>query len=130
MTENSSRYLMIAELAEKYGLTTRALRFYEGLGLLKPERRGRVRYFSPEQEAILRVILYANRLGLPFPEIARRMDRVNNSVTITIEDLDAAGDRLTGELYETEGRISAIVEEICRMREAGVTSRPIIADGL
>ena len=33
----------ITQLAEEFGLTTRAIRFYEDKGLLKPERQGQTR---------------------------------------------------------------------------------------
>lgn len=128
MNENPSRYLMIAELAEKYGLTTRALRFYEGLGLLKPERRGRVRYFSPEQEAVLRLILRANRLGLSFPEIARRLDKVRLSVEIKLDDLGQAEDRYQREAMELVVRQYEVACEKASLSLAGLTSRNIYSD--
>ena len=42
----------IGDLAKEFDLTTRAIRFYEDMGLLQPERtaRGRNRIYSPEIE--------------------------------------------------------------------------------
>ena len=38
--------LTISQMAEKFAVTPRALRFYESKGLLAPERQGRARIFA------------------------------------------------------------------------------------
>lgn len=64
----------ISDLAAEFGVTTRTLRFYEEKGLLQPERRGRVRYFSPADRVRLRLILRGRRLGLSLEESAEIID--------------------------------------------------------
>ncbi len=57
----------IRELAKEFDLTTRAIRFYEDMGLLRPERQGpggRNRMYSARERARLRLTLRAKRLGL------------------------------------------------------------------
>lgn len=57
----------IRELAKEFDLTTRAIRFYEDMGLLRPERQGpggRNRMYSTRERARLRLTLRAKRLGL------------------------------------------------------------------
>jgi DNA-binding transcriptional MerR regulator len=57
----------IRELAKEFDLTTRAIRFYEDMGLLRPERQGRGgrnRMYSARERARLRLTLRAKRLGL------------------------------------------------------------------
>lgn len=57
----------IRELAKEFDLTTRAIRFYEDMGLLRPERQGpggRNRVYSARERARLRLTLRAKRLGL------------------------------------------------------------------
>jgi DNA-binding transcriptional MerR regulator len=57
----------IRELAKEFDLTTRAIRFYEDMGLLRPERQGpggRNRVYSTRERARLRLTLRAKRLGL------------------------------------------------------------------
>ncbi|WP_349357755.1 MerR family transcriptional regulator [Stappia sp.] len=63
------RKLSIAEMAETFGVTLRALRFYEEKGLLNPERRGARRYYHARDIGRMRVILQAKRLGLTLTEI-------------------------------------------------------------
>ena len=59
----------ITELAEEFGLTTRAIRFYEDKGLLSPERRGQVRIYHPRDRARLILIVRGKNVGLALAEI-------------------------------------------------------------
>ena len=61
----------ISDLAKEFDLTTRAIRFYEDMGLLQPERNGpagRSRVYSARDRTRLRLTLRAERLGLPLSE--------------------------------------------------------------
>jgi DNA-binding transcriptional MerR regulator len=61
----------IRDLAREFDLTTRAIRFYEDMGLLRPERLGpggRNRIYSSRERARLRLTLRAKRLGLSLME--------------------------------------------------------------
>ena len=61
----------ISDLAREFDLTTRAMRFYEDMGLLQPERDGpggRNRVYSPRDRTRLKLTLRAKRLGLSLTE--------------------------------------------------------------
>lgn len=61
----------ISDLAREFDLTTRAIRFYEDMGLLKPERTGpggRNRIYSGRDRTHLKLTLRAKRLGLSLTE--------------------------------------------------------------
>ena len=61
----------IRDLAKEFDLTTRAIRFDEDMGLLRPERLGpggRNRIYSSRERARLRLTLRAKRLGLSLME--------------------------------------------------------------
>ena len=61
----------ISDLAREFDLTTRAIRFYEDLGLLQPERTGplgRNRVYSARDRTRLKLTLRAKRLGLSLTE--------------------------------------------------------------
>ena len=67
----------ISDLAKEFDLTTRAIRFYEDMGLLQPERSGpagRSRVYSPRDRARLRLTLRAKRLGLSLTEAKEIID--------------------------------------------------------
>ena len=61
----------ISDLAREFDLTTRAIRFYEDMGLLTPERSGpggRNRVYSARDRTRLKLTLRAKRLGLSLTE--------------------------------------------------------------
>jgi DNA-binding transcriptional MerR regulator len=61
----------ISDLSREFDLTTRAIRFYEDLGLLQPERTGpggRNRVYSVRDRTRLKLTLRAKRLGLSLTE--------------------------------------------------------------
>ncbi|MEO8119042.1 MAG: MerR family DNA-binding transcriptional regulator [Rhodoferax sp.] len=61
----------ISDLAREFDLTTRAIRFYEDMGLLQPERSGpggRTRVYSGRDRTRLKLTLRAKRLGLSLTE--------------------------------------------------------------
>lgn len=67
----------ISDLAQEFDLTTRAIRFYEDMGLLQPTRQGaggRTRVYSPRDRTRLRLILRGKRLGLSLTEAKEIID--------------------------------------------------------
>jgi DNA-binding transcriptional MerR regulator len=64
----------IGELAREFGLTTRAIRFYEDCGLLAPQRSGRNRIYSSRDRARLTLTLRGKRLGLKLAEVKDLVD--------------------------------------------------------
>src|SRR5215207_10619802 len=64
----------IGELAREFGITTRAIRFYEDCGLLDPARSGRNRVYSARDRTRLRLTLRGKRLGLRLAEIKELVD--------------------------------------------------------
>ena len=67
----------ISDLAKEFDLTTRAIRFYEDMGLLQPERNGpagRSRVYSARDRTRLRLTLRAKRLGLSLSEAKEIID--------------------------------------------------------
>ena len=64
----------IGELAREFGVTTRAIRFYEDCGLLEPARSGRNRVYSARDRTRLRLTLRGKRLGLKLAEVKELVD--------------------------------------------------------
>jgi DNA-binding transcriptional MerR regulator len=64
----------IGELAREFGLTTRAIRFYEDCGLLAPQRAGRNRVYTARDRARLTLTLRGKRLGLKLAEVKELVD--------------------------------------------------------
>lgn len=59
----------ITQLAKEFGVTTRAIRFYEDQGLLTPRREGRNRIYSKRDWVRLKLVLRGKRLGFTLSEI-------------------------------------------------------------
>ncbi|MFN0284255.1 MAG: MerR family transcriptional regulator [Kineosporiaceae bacterium] len=64
----------IGQLADEFGVTHRAIRFYEAEGLITPERRGTTRVFHPRDRVRLALVLRGKRLGFDLAQIRRIVD--------------------------------------------------------
>ena len=64
----------IGELCDEFGVTARALRFYEDEALISPERRGTQRLYTDRDRARLAWILRGKRVGLSLAEIKELLD--------------------------------------------------------
>ncbi len=71
---NSPEMLTIGEVSRLYGVTLRALRFYEQRGLLKPIRRGGARFYDGAQKVRLQMILKGKHLGFTLTEITELLE--------------------------------------------------------
>ncbi len=64
----------ITDLANEFGITHRALRFYEEKGLIEPERKGQTRIYSNRDRVRLRLIIGGRDVGLTLYEIRQILD--------------------------------------------------------
>ncbi len=71
---NSDRTFTIRQLCREFGVTPRALRFYEDKGLLSPSRNGLNRIYSPRDRARVLLILRGKRVGFSLAEIREMLD--------------------------------------------------------
>ena len=67
-------HFSISDLSAEFGVTARALRFYEDEGLIAPERRGTSRIYSHRDRARLAWILRGKRVGFSLAEIREMID--------------------------------------------------------
>ncbi|MCF6275741.1 MAG: MerR family transcriptional regulator [Robiginitomaculum sp.] len=71
----------IADTAEHFDITTRALRFYEDKGLLTPHRANGRRVFNSGDRERLEKILRAKRIGFSLEDIKQFLDITDGDVT-------------------------------------------------
>ncbi|MEE9381386.1 MAG: MerR family DNA-binding transcriptional regulator [Hyphomonadaceae bacterium] len=69
-----ARTYSISELAREFGLTPRALRFYEDKDMLHPARDGMTRVYSNRDRARVQLIVRGKRIGLPLNDIRELLD--------------------------------------------------------
>src|SRR5262245_49882696 len=72
--KSNTRLYSIGDLASEFGISTRAIRFYEAKGLLSPERVGSNRIYTKRDRARLILVLRGKRLGFSLEEIAEYLD--------------------------------------------------------
>jgi DNA-binding transcriptional MerR regulator len=68
------RLYSIGELSAEFGISTRAIRFYESKGLMAPERVGSNRIYTRRDRARLILVLRGKRLGFSLEEIAEYLN--------------------------------------------------------
>ena len=71
---SETRTYSISELAREFGITPRALRFYEDKDMLHPARDGMTRVYSHRDRARVTIIVRMKRLGLPLADIREILD--------------------------------------------------------
>jgi DNA-binding transcriptional MerR regulator len=77
----------IKQLAELAGVTTRALRFYDSMGLLCPKRLANgYRAFGPKDVDRLQMILFYREMDLPLDEIARLLGPDSTDAAQTLSE--------------------------------------------
>lgn len=64
----------ISDLSNEFGVTARALRFYEDEGLIAPMRKGMSRIYSKRDRARLAWIMRAKNVGFSLSEIREMID--------------------------------------------------------
>jgi DNA-binding transcriptional MerR regulator len=75
-TDTGAEALMtIGEVAREFGMTLRALRFYETKRLIKPERHGAIRLYGRHDRERITLILTGRRLGFTLAEIRELVGR-------------------------------------------------------
>ena len=67
--DTSTETYSITDLCEEFGVTARALRFYEDEGLISPKRHGLSRIYSWRDRARLAWILRGKRVGFSLADI-------------------------------------------------------------
>jgi DNA-binding transcriptional MerR regulator len=72
--EHSLQTYAIGDLCSEFGVTARALRFYEDEGLIAPSRVGLSRIYSWRDRARLAWILRGKRVGFSLAEIREMID--------------------------------------------------------
>ncbi|TIX42652.1 MAG: MerR family DNA-binding transcriptional regulator [Mesorhizobium sp.] len=73
-TETGEDLVRIGEMAKKYGVTLRTLRFYEDKGLLNPKRDGSTRLYTRRDRARLKLILLGRKVGFSLRDVKQMMD--------------------------------------------------------
>lgn len=123
--KNSDRTYSIGELAEEFGVTSRALRLYEEEQLLDPLREGTRRIYKERDRVRLRLILRGKRLGWSLAEIRESFDLYDSShgeeaqLEWMLDKLDQRRDTLLAQRKDVEHALDEL-EQIAENAEAAL----------
>jgi len=106
----------ISQLAKEFDLTTRAIRFYEDMGLLSPERAGLQRVYSARDRARLTLTLRAKRLGLTLVEAKDILD-MYDSPRDTVPQLEKFLGVLGAHRAQLEAQLAELLANLAEVRE-------------
>ncbi len=119
----------VTQLCREFGVTPRALRFYEAKGLLHPDRDGMRRRFDQRDRARLALILRGKRFGFSLAEIGELLDLYNADgtqvvqLTRTLEvarrrldDMRKQRDELGVAIAELETQVSLVGNMLSKQR--------------
>ena len=114
--EPESRDLFaIADLAREFGISARAIRFYESKGLLNPDRGGGTRVCRRRDRARLILILRGKRLGFSLRDISEYLSLYDAhsqtaQVTLLVEMVDQRLKLLEGQMNDLQTTVSELRE--------------------
>ena len=118
----------ISDLAKEFDLTTRAIRFYEDMGLLQPERSGTGggnRVYSARDRARLRLTLRAKRLGLSLSEAKEIIDMYDSPRDTGVQ-LRKFLDVLAVHRKQLEGQMADLQVTLEEVREQEKEARSLL----
>jgi DNA-binding transcriptional MerR regulator len=104
----------IADLAKEFGISTRAIRFYESKGLLAPERVGATRIFRRRDRARLILILRGKRLGFSLRDISDYLSLYDADRS---QQVHLLADKVENRLVSLERQLHDLETTIAELRE-------------
>lgn len=113
VTENRDLFA-IADLAKEFGISTRAIRFYEAKGLLAPERVGATRIFRRRDRARLILILRGKRLGFSLRDISDYLSLYDANRSQQVQLLTA---KIDERLVSLEAQLEDLQTTIAELKE-------------
>ncbi len=119
----------ISDLAKEFDLTTRAMRFYEDMGLLQPQRSGpggRNRIYSARDRTRLKLLLRAKRLGLSLSQ-ARELIDMYDSPRDTGPQLRAFLDVLAQHRRQLEEQMADLLANLDEVKVHEKEARALLA---
>jgi DNA-binding transcriptional MerR regulator len=116
---------LISDLSREFGVTLRALRFYEDRGLLAPKRIGTMRIYSNRDRERLSVILKGKQLGFTLAEIQEMLTPTEQGgkggidLKLSLAKVDEQIAHLETQREEVDAAIAALVETRNQLLEQG-----------
>ncbi|WP_284614480.1 MerR family transcriptional regulator [Aquabacterium humicola] len=121
--EGAAELFGITELCGEFGITPRAIRFYEDKGLLLPRRINGTRVYTRRDRARLALILRAKAIGSSLAEIKHYLDLYGAHGEGRVQQLKYVRDRTDEAITELEKKRAAIDATLAELRLINQTVR-------
>lgn len=111
----------ITELCREFGISLRAIRFYEDKGLLKPRRINGTRVYTRRDRARLTLILRAKAIGSSLAEIKHYLDLYGSHGEGRVQQMRyvlSRTDEAIAELEQKRAHIDATLAELKVINDA------------
>lgn len=118
----------ITELCDEFGLTSRALRFYEDKGLLAPRRVNGTRVYTRRDRARLALILRSKAIGASLAEIKQYLDMYGRHGEGRVQQLKWVLQRTDAAIAELEQKRAHIEATLAELRVINATVRKHLTD--
>jgi len=121
--EGTADLFGITDLCKEFGITLRALRFYEDKGLLAPRRINGARVYTRRDRARLALILRAKSIGSSLADIKRYLDLYGAHGEGRALQLNYVIERTDKEIAELEKKRAQIDEILAELRVINATCK-------
>ncbi len=122
-SDTNTELFGITELCQEFGITLRALRFYEDKGLLAPRRINGARVYTRRDRARLALILRAKAIGSQLSEIKRYLDLYGDHGEGRTQQLNFVITRTDTAIAELEQKRAKIDETLAELRVINATCK-------
>lgn len=126
--EASSELYGIADLANEFGVTHRAIRLYESKGLLGPKRLAGARIYSRRDRARLILVLRAKALGSTLDEIKEYLDLYGQHGEGRTQQLEFVIAKTASAIEALEAKKRQLDETLAELRVIQETCRAQLTD--
>lgn len=110
--------LTFKEMCAKFDVTPRTLRYYEYIELLRPEKEGRSRFYTPREVARMTLILRGRRFGFSLEEIRQWLEMYESEGSdVQMKTWVEVANRQVEALTQQRAELDETIDELKKLRD-------------
>ena len=122
---NTPERLTFKEMCAAFDVTPRTLRYYEYIELLRPEKEGRSRFYTPREVARMKLIMRGRRFGFSLEEIRQWLLIYDKTGTAAqMAEWVKLADRQLVVLLEQKAQLEAAIGDLQDLRDSVARTLP------